>query len=246
MAAELYDDIEQAERVKSWLREHGGGILLGLVLALGAVFGWRWWQARELARDLEAASIYYLIEDALNAPAADADPASIDAGFEQLRTDHPDNLYTALAALQLADRRVRDGELESAVELFDAVRAGGTPLGSIAALRKARVLIDLERFDEALRLLDGLADADAYAAVVARTRAEALFARGDRESALAAYREVEEALGGRPDRLVALRLQTLESPDVDALLDTAQPLPPPLADALGTLPDAVPSGDEGS
>ena len=45
--SELYDTHEQGERVKSWLRENGSAIIMGLVLAFGLMFGFKQWQAQD-------------------------------------------------------------------------------------------------------------------------------------------------------------------------------------------------------
>jgi hypothetical protein len=39
MAVELYDEHEQSERVRRWIKEYGFSIVLGLVLAFGGIFG---------------------------------------------------------------------------------------------------------------------------------------------------------------------------------------------------------------
>ena len=44
MAVELYDDHEQSERVRNWISENGVSIVMGVVLALAGIFGWRQWQ----------------------------------------------------------------------------------------------------------------------------------------------------------------------------------------------------------
>ena len=39
---------EQLEQIKSWLKENGLSIVLGIVLGLGGVYGWRGWQAHKV------------------------------------------------------------------------------------------------------------------------------------------------------------------------------------------------------
>ena len=65
MAVELYDDIEQAERVKQWLRDNGSGIVIGLLLAFGGIFGFRYWQQYQMQEKLDAAAYYNIIQQQL-------------------------------------------------------------------------------------------------------------------------------------------------------------------------------------
>ena len=40
---DYYNEQEQWERVKRWIRENGPWLVAGVVLGLGALAGWRWW-----------------------------------------------------------------------------------------------------------------------------------------------------------------------------------------------------------
>ena len=44
---DLLDEHEQSERVRSWLRQNGAGLIGGVVLGLGAIAGWQWWQQQQ-------------------------------------------------------------------------------------------------------------------------------------------------------------------------------------------------------
>ena len=37
---------EQVQAIKKWGKENGPGIIAGLILGLGALFGWRYWQGQ--------------------------------------------------------------------------------------------------------------------------------------------------------------------------------------------------------
>ena len=74
MAVELYDEHEQSERVRGWLRENGASLLIGVGLALAGIFGWRQWISYQDSRDLLASEYYTAIqleldEDRLSAKA---------------------------------------------------------------------------------------------------------------------------------------------------------------------------------
>jgi len=259
MAVELYDDMEQAERVKQWLRDNGSGIVIGLLLAFGGIFGIRYWQQFQMEQNLGAATQYNILQEQLPLLASGAEaPETASVAVEQaaarLKQDYADNLYTALASLQLADRHIDAGALESAVTEFDFVinNKDAGYLANVAKLRKARVLIDLEQADAALQLLDTVEDAQYYAALISRVRGEAHLANGNTEQALAAFAEVESELGGSPDRLVALRLQSLQEPNIDDLLQQAggsfnnlpSNIPPEMLQQLQATPASTDSAED--
>ncbi|WP_159096075.1 tetratricopeptide repeat protein, partial [Xanthomonas fragariae] len=41
---DLLDEHEQGERVRSWLRKNGAGLVGGVVVGLALILGWQWWQ----------------------------------------------------------------------------------------------------------------------------------------------------------------------------------------------------------
>ena len=59
--SDLYDTHEQGERVKSWLRENGSAIIMGLVLAFGLMFGFKQWQAWQTSERQQASAEYQVM-----------------------------------------------------------------------------------------------------------------------------------------------------------------------------------------
>ena len=49
---------EQWEWLKTQVRENAWSALLAVVVVTAGVFGWRWWQGHQDARDLEAGAKY--------------------------------------------------------------------------------------------------------------------------------------------------------------------------------------------
>lgn len=241
MAVELYDDIEQAERVKKWVRENGSGIVIGLLLAFAGIFGFRYWQQYQFDQNLNAARQYTILQSQLTTLAdatgetAESARIAVEQALKSLQQDYGKNLYADLASLQVADQHIKAGELEAADAQYDfIINNNDQPqLANLAKLRKARVLIDLEQYDTAIQLLDSIKPATQYAALINRAKGEAYYAKGDRDQALAAFEAVAAELGGTPDRLVTLRLQELQQPDIQALLSQTQ-------GTRGSLPSSLP------
>src|SRR5690348_17614642 len=101
MAFDDYDEFEQSEQVRKWLRENGLSIVVGVVLALALIFGWRQWQAHRAGHHAEAAEQYAALESAL----ASGQDAKGDTAVNALEKDFADTPYAALGAAARADVR---------------------------------------------------------------------------------------------------------------------------------------------
>ncbi|MBM4217386.1 MAG: tetratricopeptide repeat protein, partial [Gammaproteobacteria bacterium] len=55
---DFYNEEEQWERVKRWLRENGPWLIAGVIIGLGALAGWRWYEAYVERRHVEASVAY--------------------------------------------------------------------------------------------------------------------------------------------------------------------------------------------
>ena len=72
MAVELYDEHEQSERVRGWLRENGAALVIGVVLALGGIFGFRQWQGYQDAQAAMASDFYTAVQQEIEAEELEA------------------------------------------------------------------------------------------------------------------------------------------------------------------------------
>lgn len=244
MAVELYDDHEQGERVKQWVKDNGGGILLGVVLAVGGLFGFRYWQASQTQHAYNAGEIYAVVNDQIATITANAGAAVDPETGEQpvtdegqmldalatLQNDYSDNLYAALATLQVADFRIENDDLEAASSQYQFIinNSDNQEIRSIAILRLARTRLAQQQPEAALQTLSELPADSGQEALASRIRGESYIVLGQREQALAAFERAEEDLGGTPDRMLELRLADLRDVDVDSLLEgvAATEVPP--------------------
>jgi predicted negative regulator of RcsB-dependent stress response len=210
---EIYEsDREQVEALRKWWKENGGSIVLGAVLGLGAVIGWRTWVGYQQAQ-AEKGSVAYEQVVGL-AETGDRQQAVVQGEF--LIADQPGSLYAGLAALLLARVAAEHGDLADAARRLEWVAA--TPpvpeMEPVARLQLARVRLAEGKLDEALALADRETP-EPFRALYAELRGDILVARGERESARAAYRQALEQLdAGAPTRaLVRMKLDDLGEPD---------------------------------
>ncbi len=183
MVDEFMNDDDQAEVLKRWWRENWIWMLAGIVLGLGLLFGWQYYQ-RYTAQRAETAGA------TLNqfAAALVTDKAKAAILLNDLTSKYKSTPYASQAQLLQAQNAVGNGDLVGAEAALRAVVASSKDehLSQIATLRLARVLIELNKLDEALALLD-VSKAGGFVAQTHEIRGDALLAKQDQTGAVAEY-----------------------------------------------------------
>jgi predicted negative regulator of RcsB-dependent stress response len=222
--SDLYDTHEQGERVKSWLRENGSAIVMGLVLAFGIMFGFRQWQAWETSKRQQASAEYQVIVSFIEADNMDAAVPN----YEVLKTEYPKSAYTSMASMVMARARLHAGQLDlAAAALKHAMEtAQPKPVRVIARERLARVRLSQGDTEAALALLDGASSEIGFEAQFAEIRGDIHRANGETELAIQSYQTsldlLDEGVGSR-DYLI-IKLEALgtgleDSTDTDTGID---------------------------
>lgn len=204
---ELLDEHEQGERVRGWIRRNGAGVIGGIVLGLGVVGGWQWWQRQQSDARAQAGAQY---QAALKAIEADGAGKSV-AKFATLQ----DTAYGTLAALALAKSQVDGGQRNAAIATLRGAPRGDAGMNAVIDQRLARLLIDAGKPEDAIKLL-----ASASATGALETRGDAELAAGKRDAARATYRKaLATAEEGSPQR----RLLELKLSDAGGAPDATKP-----------------------
>jgi predicted negative regulator of RcsB-dependent stress response len=208
---EYYNEQEQWERVKQWLRDNGLWLLAGVAIGVAALAGWRWWEERVERRAVEASARYQQVLEAF----ARGDRTRGVTLADELRRDYASSPYADQADLVLARSFVEAGELGKAVERLEQVMNGSrdAELRHVARLRLARVQIAQGNLDQALATLAAEKTPGAFAPRYAEVRGDALFAKGDRAAALREYRA---ARGADRDGILDAALLDLKIADLVA------------------------------
>lgn len=199
-------DEERVEAIKKWWKENGISVITGVVIGLGAIFGWRAWTGYQDGVAQQASAAYeQLLASAGSGAREDALKQSAFLAEEYGSTAYADFAALVRARVELAagNRDAARAALEQAIE-----GAPDPALARLAALRLARVLIDQDELDEAVRVLDRQGDGGAFAGEMAALRGDIAVAQGRFEDARSAYEEALEAGTANP-RLVELKLDNL-------------------------------------
>ncbi|WP_101927683.1 MULTISPECIES: YfgM family protein [Luteimonas] len=206
---DLPDEREQGERVKSWLRDNSVGLIVGVVVGLGLIFGWTWWKQHTYDQRVAEHATYQDVSADIAAGDLDQAATRID--------DLPDTAYGELMALQLAKAQLDAGDRDAAITTLQAVRGADAGVSAVVHQRLARLLTDAGRGEEAVTLL-----AEADNAVALEARGDAHFALQQTDRARDDYAEALRKLdSAAPQRgLLELKLSevggTPDAPEVES------------------------------
>ena len=190
-------DQETIEQIKRWWKENSLAIIVGLVLGLGAVLGWRFWDGHKERTAIQASDIYHSLQ-----VAAVRQPDLAKAQAELLIADYRRTPYAMLAHLELAALAVRDDDLERAAEHLETVMLNSrhAEQQALARLRLAQVSLAKQNPQRTLEILS--ADLPAgFASLADELRGDAHRLLGDLPAARAAYERAITSAAGVSDYL---------------------------------------------
>ncbi len=173
---------QQVEAIKRFWKDNGMAIVVGAVIGLGGLWGWRYYNAEQVAQQERASKGY---NEAMEALAADASGYTTAVNFIAENTD---NGYALLTALQLAKTAVERSDLPEAAKQLTFVvnNAEIGALQSIAKIRLARVQIEQGELDNALTTLNGVND-EAFVSQVEEAKGDAYLKQQLFDKARASY-----------------------------------------------------------
>ncbi len=209
---------EQIEALKRWWSENGKSIVIGIVLAAAAVFGWRAWQAQQQAAGEAASELFFSLVEASNLRnSGDATAAATASHLSNtLRSEHGDTAYAIYAALMAAKQAVDSDQLAAAEEELQwavAKAERNSSLWLIANLRLARTILAQGGEDNARRALALLEDVEAagHRASYAEVKGDIYQLLGRADDARAAYQAALDALrsGGIRNPFLVMKLDDL-------------------------------------
>lgn len=215
MVDDYLSDREQEEALRNWWRENWRWLLGGVALGLALLAGWRYWQTYATTQAEQAAELFAQYQ------AAGDDEAKAQAALERLTREFKRSPYTLQVRLLLAKEHVEAERFDEAASELRAVidASKDDELAQVARLRLARVLIQQDKHDEALALLNP-AKAGAFAPQVREIRGDALFAKGDKSGARAEY---AAALAANADAITDRSLLEMKLQETGVLSSAAAP-----------------------
>lgn len=167
--SEYLSDEQQAEKLKKVIRDYGYTIVISVLLALTAYFGWQYWQQRQAANQATIAQAFDKVSELsqqLNMAvlSSDTDTATLEtaeksltAGVQKLVQDYPNTMYAWQSLMLLAKYQTEQNKLteaEKTLTQVSKVQLKDAGLQAIATLRLAQVLLANNKADNAISLLN--------------------------------------------------------------------------------------------
>ena len=137
---------EQDERAKQWLKDNGPAIVIGVLLGLGAIFGYNQYLDRQ-KRNAENASQLY---DQALSTIQRSSIADIQSMVDTLKADHANSAYAHKAAL-LRARQLSVSDMPAALVELQWVSDHARESGVLhaAQIRQAKILLAQGELDAA-------------------------------------------------------------------------------------------------
>ncbi|MEX2376221.1 MAG: tetratricopeptide repeat protein [Dehalococcoidia bacterium] len=175
---------EQIETIKRWWKDNGKALILGLVVGIGGLAGYRYWDSSQAARAEGASINYEMMLQLMNEQRLD----EVEKTGRLIVENYPGTPYAHLSTLLLAKVAADRGDYEDAETLLAPLAAdeGAAEIQAIANARLARLALARDDVAAAARYIDAvpsLPDGDRFNEL----RADVLAAQGELEPARSLY-----------------------------------------------------------
>jgi len=211
---EVRTDEEQVEALKAWWKDNGKSLVIMIVVALAAVYGFKAWQQQGVEKSENASAVYQQLVDVV-VPSADANKEENIATSKHLaktlRNEFADTQYAKLGALLMAKVAVNEGDLATAEQELDwLISVAKKPLlQSIANIRKSQILTQQGKFDAALELLSKVTLVS-LKGQSSELQGDIYLAQGDKDKARGAYEKaVSLQIVGSRNPVLTMKLNDL-------------------------------------
>ncbi|MEJ2060527.1 MAG: tetratricopeptide repeat protein [Gammaproteobacteria bacterium] len=203
-------DEERLEALRTWWGENGRSIIIGVVLGVAILAGWKFWTTYQQRQQESASQLYGTLLNDLGNKQADA----ADKVYAQLKSGYERTPYAALAALHMAKLAADANDLDKAAAILTWANehASEPQVREVARIRLARVLVAQKKYDEAMKRLDGDFP-NAYLPLVAELKGDIYRARGQLKEAHTAYQQAMVAAGGHASEYLQMKLADVGTSD---------------------------------
>jgi predicted negative regulator of RcsB-dependent stress response len=192
---------QQVEAIKRFWKENGTALIVGAVLGLGGLYGWRFYTDKQIeTKELASVAYQETIEN-----------LSAEQGFSQGQAfldEKSDSGYAYLMALELAKKAVDSDDLAEASKQLEFVVNNATTLTvkSVAQVRLARVQVEQGLLDDALATAEQVKD-EAFASASQEIKGDVYVAKQMFDKARAAYSAAIESNDNDP--MLKMKLDNL-------------------------------------
>jgi len=197
---------QQVEAIKGWWKENGNTLIIGAVVGLAGLWGWRFYNDSVVTGQEKASQAYADMQLNFEAQGADKDLQNISTFV----ADNIDNNYGVLASLLLAKEAVNKKDYALAKTQLLQLQSQNSykPLNAVINLRLARVQAELGEYKEALATL-ALISENKFLAKAYQVKGAVFLKQGEQEKARSAFQDAINESEGRVDPILQLQFDDL-------------------------------------
>lgn len=153
---ELLSEKEQIDAIRTWWQENGRYIISGIVIGVGLLIGWNYWNNQRDQAEIEASALY----ESLISDVAEVEVEAAEAKATQMYDSYDATVYASQARLAMAKLYMNVGRDQDAADELSAmlVQDDGSAMQMVARLRLAKILLYQEKPEEVIDLLQGYRD----------------------------------------------------------------------------------------
>ncbi|WP_354625181.1 tetratricopeptide repeat protein [Psychromonas sp. MME2] len=197
---------QQVDAIKKWWKENGNSLIIGAVVGLAGLWGWRYYNDSVIATQEQQSQAYSTMLLQFEAQNGAKDLTQISAFVN----DNISNNYGILAALLLSKEAIQQQNFALAKEQLLQVQKENkfAPLNDVVNLRLARVQVELGEHEAALQTLT-LIKSNSFLAKASQEKGNIYLHKGDLQQARGAFQEAIMASEGRVDPILQLQFDDL-------------------------------------
>ncbi|WP_019615004.1 YfgM family protein [Psychromonas ossibalaenae] len=197
---------QQVDAIKSWWKENGNTLIIGAVVGLAGLWGWRFYNESIVTAQETASQAYSDVLVKFEAQGAED-------GLDEMKAfiaDNSGNNYGVLASLLLAKEAVVQKQFDLAKTQLVTLQSQNSyvPLNAVINLRLARVEAELGEYEQALKTLELITE-ESFLAKAGQVKGGIHLQQGDLEKARSAFKDAVNASKGRVDPVLQLQLDDL-------------------------------------
>ncbi len=196
---------EQLEAIKKWWKDNGSSIFIGVVVGIGLLFGWRWWNTYTDQQGQLASRLYETMQTSV----ANKELENAENITAKLLSDHSNSPYAILAALNMARQDIIKKDLASAHIRLQWILDQDIKLEElqhIARLHKAKLFLSEQKVAEAKKLISNI-EVGKFKSSYAELTGDIAIIENETDKARIAYAEALDA--DKTRQLVQMKLDNL-------------------------------------
>lgn len=182
------DEEQQVEAITDWWKDNGKSVVIGIVVGVGGILGWRYYQDTVTSAQEAASHEYTKVVETIEASGLDAQ-----ASAQEFINSNDKSSYAVLTAMQLAKAQVDANKLDDALVQLEWAQSHNKDetLEPLITYRTARVLAAQDKFDDAIAKVSAV-KSEAWKARNQELMGDIYLLKGDKDAALKAYTQAQQ------------------------------------------------------